>query len=48
MKAQLRRSYEFEVAGEWEAETVTLGEAELLKSIAWLSCRPLYTTSSTG
>ena len=34
MKRQLRRSYEFEVASEWEAETETLGEAELLKSLA--------------
>ena len=34
MMAQLRRSYEFEVAVEWEAERVTLGEAELLKSLA--------------
>ena len=34
LKRQLRRSYEYEVAVEWEAETSTLGEAELLKSIA--------------
>ena len=34
MKQQLRRSYEYEVASEWEADEVTLGEAELLKSIA--------------
>jgi len=33
MKQQLRRSYEYEVAVEWEAETSTLGEAELLKRI---------------
>ena len=33
MMRQLRRSYEHEVAAEWEAETRTLGEAELLKSI---------------
>ena len=33
MKAQLRRSYEYEVAEEWEAEETTLGRAELLKSI---------------
>ena len=33
MMAQLRRSYEYEVAAEWEAECTTLGAAELLKSI---------------
>ena len=33
-KAQLRRSYEFEKVVEWEAETATLGEAELLKTLA--------------
>ena len=33
MIAQLRRSYEYEVAAEWEAECTTLGLAELLKSI---------------
>ena len=32
---QLRRSYEYELAAEWEAECVTLGEAELLKSILY-------------
>ena len=32
-KRQLRRSYEYEVAEEWEAECTTLGCAELLKSI---------------
>jgi len=31
---QLRRSYEFEIVSEWEAELSTLGEAELLKSMA--------------
>ena len=31
--SQLRRSYEYEVAAEWEAECTTLGVAELLKSI---------------
>jgi len=34
MKQQLRRSYEYEAAAEWEAEMSTLGEAELLKSMA--------------
>ena len=34
MRAQLRRSYEFEVVEEWEAETETLGEVELLKRMA--------------
>jgi len=34
IKQQLRRSYEYEVAAEWEAELQTLGEAELLKSMA--------------
>lgn len=33
MKSQLRRSYEYEISVEWEAETSTLGQAELLKSI---------------
>ena len=33
MKQQLRRSYEYEVAVEWEAEMRTPGEAELLKSV---------------
>ena len=33
MMAQLRRSYEYEVAAEWEADCTTLGAAELLKSI---------------
>ena len=31
MKQQLRRSYEYERVRDWEAEMVTLGEAELLK-----------------
>ena len=34
MLAQLRRSCEYEVVTEWEAECSTLGEAELLKAIA--------------
>ena len=34
MRAQLRRSYEFEKADEWEQERVTLGVAELLKTLA--------------
>jgi len=34
MEQHLRRSYEYEVAMEWEAEMHTLGEAELLKSMA--------------
>ena len=34
MKPQLRRSCEYEVAAEWEAEISTLGAAELLKSLA--------------
>ena len=33
MMRQLRRSYEYEVAAEWEAEQTTLGVAELLKTI---------------
>ena len=33
IQQQLRRSYEYEVAEEWEAECTTLGSAELLKSI---------------
>ena len=33
MMQQLRRSCEFEVVSEWEAECTTLGNAELLKSI---------------
>ena len=33
MKRQLRRSYEYEVTAEWEAECTTLGSAELQKSI---------------
>ena len=33
MVRQLRRSYEYEVVAEWEAEMSTLGEAELLKSL---------------
>ena len=33
MMAQLRRSYEYEVPAEWEAECTTLGAAELLKVI---------------
>ena len=33
MMAQLRRSYEYEIAEEWKAEMTTLGRAELLKSI---------------
>ena len=33
MKQQLQRSYEYEVAAEWEAECMTLGVVELLKSI---------------
>ena len=33
MKRQLRRSYEFESAEEWEAEMATLGRAELLKTL---------------
>ena len=33
MKQQLRRSYEYELVEEWEAEQQTLGEAELVKSI---------------
>ena len=32
-QAQLRRSYEYEVVAEWEAEQSTLGEAELLKTV---------------
>ena len=34
MLAQLRLSYEYEVVEEWKAEQVTLGEAELLKTMA--------------
>ena len=34
MMRHLRRSYEYEVAAEWEAECTTLGNAKLLKSIA--------------
>ena len=34
LRQQLRRSYEYEVAKEWEAECVTLGEAELLKTVS--------------
>ena len=34
MKQQLRRSYEYEEVEDWEAEMTTLGEAELLKTIA--------------
>ena len=34
MKRQLRRSYEYERVRDWEAEMVTLGEAELLKALA--------------
>ena len=33
MRAQLRRSYEYEREVEWEAEQVTLGQAELLKTM---------------
>ena len=33
MKKELRRSYEFEVAKEWEAEVSTLGQAKLFKSM---------------
>ena len=33
MRRQLRRSYEYEVAAEWEAEVGTLGEAELVRLI---------------
>ena len=33
MKRQLQRSYEYEVAAEWETECMILGVAELLKSI---------------
>ena len=33
MMAELRRSYEYEVSAEWEAECTTLGVAELLKTI---------------
>ena len=32
-QAELRRSYEYERASEWEAEQVTLGQAELLKTM---------------
>ena len=34
MMRELRRSYEYEVAKEWEAEVSTLGEAELLRTMA--------------
>ena len=34
MKRQLRRSYEYERADEWEQEMITLGRGELLKSLA--------------
>ena len=34
MRRQLRRSYEYEVAAEWEADQQTLGEAELVRSMA--------------
>ena len=34
MKAQLRRSYEYERSDEWEAEMNTLGTVELQKTIA--------------
>ena len=33
LKRQLRRSHEYEVEEEWEAEYTTLGVAELLRSI---------------
>ena len=32
--AQLRRSYEYERVEEWKAERSTLGQAELLKTMA--------------
>ena len=34
MKDQLRRSYEYERAEEWEAKRTTLSQAELLKTMA--------------
>ena len=34
MRRQLRRSYEYEVAAEWEADQQTLGQAELVSSMA--------------
>ena len=33
IRRQLRRSYEYEVVAEWEAEMSTLGEAELLRNV---------------